>query len=167
MPLKFDTLEQELNLMALIAFLSFGSGYREELRTELDRDHADTVRFGIMSMHISSVEINATFLSALTLAEVSAFFDIPITKEVAHATLPMTMTEPHPLRQLVQMLTDVLNEIGKALKVKGFRNLGHFLLDATNSGPTTGPTVERLLDAVLNTFPSARDMDRWGGIGKL
>ncbi len=37
MPLKFDTLEQELNIIGLISLLNFGSGFRKELHKECGR----------------------------------------------------------------------------------------------------------------------------------
>lgn len=37
MPLKFDTLEQELNIIGLFGLLNFGSGYRQELHEECGR----------------------------------------------------------------------------------------------------------------------------------
>jgi hypothetical protein len=37
MPLNFDTLEQELNIIGLIGLLNFGSGFRKELHEECGR----------------------------------------------------------------------------------------------------------------------------------
>jgi hypothetical protein len=37
MPLKFDTLEQALNIIGLIGLLNFGSGFRKELHEECGR----------------------------------------------------------------------------------------------------------------------------------
>jgi len=36
-PLKFDTLEEELNFVALNALLAFGSGWRDELHEACNR----------------------------------------------------------------------------------------------------------------------------------
>lgn len=94
----------------------------------------------------------------------ASFFDIPITRDVAHPTLPLTISEPHPLRAYVQRITDVVNEAGLILEEKGYRNLAHFILDVTASDE--GPlTADRIVEAIVKTFPSMRDMERWRGKG--
>jgi hypothetical protein len=37
LPLKFDNLEEELNVTVLINLLNFGSGYREDLKKSFQR----------------------------------------------------------------------------------------------------------------------------------
>jgi hypothetical protein len=50
LPLKFESLEKEVNVMAWIEWLGCGHGYDSDLRKYLKRDSLDTVRFGIMAM---------------------------------------------------------------------------------------------------------------------
>jgi hypothetical protein len=50
LPLKFESSEKEVNVMAWIEWLGCGHGYDSDLRKYLKRDSLDTVRFGIMAM---------------------------------------------------------------------------------------------------------------------
>src|SRR5690349_19631553 len=50
-PLKFDSLEQEVNILSLIDILNTGHGYRKELHEDSDRGAFETIVFGIMSFH--------------------------------------------------------------------------------------------------------------------
>ncbi|TPX68505.1 hypothetical protein SpCBS45565_g03072 [Spizellomyces sp. 'palustris'] len=166
MPLKFDTLEQELNIIALMDLLTFGSGWRSQLREAVGRGPYDTIRFGVMSVHISSVDVSAKFMREITLGEVATLFNIPVTRDVPHETLPLTLTEPHPLREFAQKITDVMNETGAILQQKGYRNLAHFLLDVIKPGAngSGSRSVENLVAALTSTLPSMRDMGRCNGL---
>ncbi|KAI8823352.1 uncharacterized protein EV422DRAFT_576937 [Fimicolochytrium jonesii] len=156
LPLKFESVEQECNVMGLIGLLGFGSGWDDMLG---ERDAGGTVLFGVMSMHISATKIDGEYMSKMGLALVSELFNIPLTRDVPHATLPITLTEPHPLRKYAEQLLHVINETGTLLKEKGYRNLGHFILDAARQG-----SMDALVEALVTTIPSLRDMERWGGV---
>ncbi|KAJ3009304.1 hypothetical protein HKX48_008039 [Thoreauomyces humboldtii] len=155
MPLRFDTLEQEMTLVALTAYLSFGYAWRADLMKELDRDEIDTVRFGIMSMHISSVSLTSAYLSTLSLPDASSLFSIPISKDVQHPTLPLTVSEHHPLRPYVAQLVTDTNALGVRLLDMRCGSLGHFVVDRSKDG-----NVDALLEAVVNVFGDGASGDR-------
>ncbi|KAI9106269.1 hypothetical protein DFS34DRAFT_602884 [Phlyctochytrium arcticum] len=161
LPLKFDTKEQELNVLTLIDILDFGSGWNSQLNTVLGRSVLDAVRFGVMSMHISSVKISATYLRDIRLSDVSTLFDIPLTRDVPHETLPLTISEPHSLRPFAQQLTDVMNEIGKTLCDRGYPDFAHFLLEIAQAG---GATAEQMVQGLVKMFSAMRDAERFQNI---
>ncbi|KAJ3289352.1 hypothetical protein HK104_007520 [Borealophlyctis nickersoniae] len=165
LPLKFDSLEQEINFVSVVEFLGFGSGWDKEVFAELERDTQDVILFGVMSMHISSVDITARFMRRLTITETASFFGIPLFHDTKHSTLPMTISEPHPLRAFAQKLTSELNEAGRVLEEGGYRNMAQFVLDDTKvESGAHGPSAERFVGALVTAFAGLRDADRWNNL---
>ncbi|KAJ3192285.1 hypothetical protein HK101_006785 [Irineochytrium annulatum] len=120
----------------------------------------DTIRFGMMSMHLSSERgLTADFLKHLTLADCAQHFCLPLHRDVRHETLPVTLSEPHPLRQLAQMLTDVMNETGAELAKRGYSGFGAFIIDTVKNGPRIEgrPSAETLVKAAFDTLPAFND----------
>jgi hypothetical protein len=82
LPLRFDTLEAELDVIAITNLLNFGSGWRTELKAAVDRGAFDTLRFGVISMHISgNGNLKAKQLKDLSLSEVSSPWHLPHSDE--------------------------------------------------------------------------------------
>ncbi|KAJ1969668.1 hypothetical protein IWQ62_000476 [Dispira parvispora] len=162
-PLKFDTVEDEVNLVAILDLLNFGSGYRQELHAACDRGAAQTIIYGCMGLHISQTPVDAQGLQKLTLGDVSGYFGIPLLgTEEAHPSLPgVTISQPSVLRNFAEALTKVLNETGEILQAKGYRSLGHFILDVTTSpsdaAPDWRPSAVELVDRLARTFPAFQD----------
>ncbi|KAJ2709473.1 hypothetical protein H4R19_004231, partial [Coemansia spiralis] len=67
LPLAFDNIAQELNLIALVDLLQLGSGFRRELHKATGRGASDTINFGCISLHISQTPLDARGLQALAL----------------------------------------------------------------------------------------------------
>ncbi|KAJ1910653.1 hypothetical protein IWQ60_010540 [Tieghemiomyces parasiticus] len=162
-PLKFDTPEDEVNLVALVDLLNFGSGFRAELHRATGRGASQTILFGCMGMYIGQVPLSADGMSKAHLADVATYFGIPLLgEEVPHPTIPaLTISEPSPLRALAQQITDVLQETGTILKEQGYRSLGHFILEATrkpeHAPANWRPSAAELVRRLVKAFPSFQD----------
>ncbi|RUS19310.1 hypothetical protein BC937DRAFT_87693 [Endogone sp. FLAS-F59071] len=164
MPLKFDTTEQEINSIAFVDLLNFGSGYRVPLHEAVDRGAFDTIRFGAMSHHIGGLPMTATYLRSISIFEVSQTFQIPLDREVHPEGMPfVTMSEPHELRKLAEGITSVLNETGLTLQEGGYTSLAHFILQATKPEDGKAPSAAALVERLVRAFPGFRDMAKVDG----
>ncbi|PKK74597.1 hypothetical protein RhiirC2_656249 [Rhizophagus irregularis] len=162
MPLKFDTLEQELNIIGLIGLLNFGSGFRKELHEECGRGAFNTIRYGVMSIHITSSPLSAHALRSLTLSEVSSFFQIPLQVEIVHPTIEaIKVSEPSKSRALVELITWTLNDTGRILEENGYKNFAAFILEAAKpEKPNEKSKASRFL---VRAFPAFRDITKVDG----
>lgn len=63
-PLKFGSLEEEVNLYAVLNLLNFGSGFRHLLhaRKGEDRGAYDTMVFGVMSLYLHGVKMDDAWM---------------------------------------------------------------------------------------------------------
>ncbi|KAJ3109269.1 hypothetical protein HDU97_007763 [Phlyctochytrium planicorne] len=165
MPLKFDSVQQEVNFLSLFFLMNFGSGWRVELHECADRGAFDTIRFGLMSMHISAENMNSSFLRDVQAHQVASYFDLPYTRDVAHPTMPgVTLSEAHPIRPFIQKLTQVMNETGKSLLEKGYSaGLGAFVLDVTKPGPDGPKSAQEVVRALVAAIPGFRDFGKVRG----
>ncbi|KAI8967336.1 hypothetical protein BDF20DRAFT_900516 [Mycotypha africana] len=136
MPLKFETIEDEINFVALIDLLNFGSGYRIPLHELAGRGAFDTIRFGCMSFHIGGKPMTAEALKNMTIFEVAEAFQIPIDTEVRHEKLDfVTVTEPTPLKPFAAGLTAVLNTTGDFLLNNNYKDLASFIMEHVKKHP--------------------------------
>ncbi|KAJ2790128.1 hypothetical protein H4R20_007065 [Coemansia guatemalensis] len=156
LPLVFDNMAQELNLISLLDLLQFGSGFRRELHEATGRGAADTIRFGCISLHISQTPLDAKGLQALTLGDISQHFGIPLLGEerpVVSGTTAVMMSEPSALRPLADIILGCLQDTGRRLQRGGFASLSDFVIRICAEKPTAAHLVEKL----VNAFPSLRD----------
>ncbi|KAF9942555.1 Histone H2A.V [Mortierella alpina] len=153
-PLRFDSLEQEVNTLSLIDILNTGHGFRKELHEDSDRGAFETIVFGIMSFHISSTATTAESLSKLTGWEVGTHFGITMQKDEPSELAHVTLSKPSVASKLAGQLQGVLNETGLILKEKGFETLGAFVIDAAKKANGSG---EKFSEILVNTFPAFQD----------
>ena len=153
-PLRFETLEQEVNILSMIDILNTGHGFRKELHEDSDRGAFETIVFGIMSFHISSSPTNAEALSKITGWEVGEHFGITMQKDAPSELAHVTLSKPSVASKLAGQIQGVLNETGKILKKEKFETLGAFVIDAAKKANGSGETFSRIL---INTFPAFQD----------
>ncbi|KAI7852410.1 hypothetical protein BDC45DRAFT_537304 [Circinella umbellata] len=158
MPLKFSSLAEELNFVALIDLLNFGSGYRVPLHELAGRGAFDTIRFGAMSFHIGGTPMDAETFSSMTAFKVSEIFQFPIDREVKPKDMPfITMTEPTELKPLADGIVSVLNTTGEFLKQHNYKDLSTFILDVTKPVPGQKPSASKLVEHLVKALPGLRD----------
>ncbi|KAI9339593.1 hypothetical protein BDR26DRAFT_934723 [Obelidium mucronatum] len=163
LPLKFDSIVSELDVLGLTCALNFGSSFRSDLKASLGRGPFDCVRFGVMSMYISEggggQSMTASGLKDLSLSDISSLFDIPISKEVQHPTMQfVTMSEHHALRPFAEHIKTVLNEIGTVLERNGYSSLGAFIVKSCKKTASVSASVDELVECLVGAFPCFKDV---------
>ncbi|KAG0329425.1 hypothetical protein BG004_002337 [Podila humilis] len=154
-PLRFESLEQEVNILSLIDLLNTGHGFRKELHEDIGgRGAFETIVFGIMSFHISSSPTTAHALSKMTGWEVGEHFGITMQKDVPSELPHVTLSQPSVASKLAGQIQGVLNETGKILLEKKFETLGSFVMDAAKRAQGSGEEFSRIL---IETFPAFQD----------
>ncbi|KAI8364973.1 hypothetical protein BD560DRAFT_436639 [Blakeslea trispora] len=155
MPLRFNTLEEEINFITFIDLLNFGSGFRVPLHQLVDRGAFDAIRFGAMSFHISGKSMNAKTLQNMSIFEVAEIFQLPIDREVRHETLDfVTLTEPTALKPFAAGLTTVLNTTGDYLVAHQHQDLADFILHHVKQHPQQ---AAYLVSQLVQAFPGLQD----------
>ncbi|KAI7868908.1 hypothetical protein BDF14DRAFT_1874459 [Spinellus fusiger] len=157
MPLKFSSMAEEINFIAFIDLLNFGSGYRLPLHAAIDRGAFDTIRFGAMSFHIGGTPMTAEKFKDLSAFDISEIFQIPIDRDVHPPDMPfVTMTEATELKPLAASIASVLNTTGEFLKDNHYKDMASFILDTTS--PTHGPpSAARLVSALVKALAGFQD----------
>ncbi|CAO3694611.1 unnamed protein product [Umbelopsis ramanniana] len=158
MPVRFDSLAQELNFIALIDLLNFGSGYRVPLHKYTGRGAFDTIRFGAMSFHIGGTPLTAATFKNITAFEISEIFQFPIDREYTPEGMSfVTMTEANELKRLAIGIAQVLNSTGEFLQSHGYQDLASFILDVTKPSGGNPPSAKNLVDHLIKALPGLRD----------
>ncbi|KAJ2781409.1 hypothetical protein H4R18_002886 [Coemansia javaensis] len=162
LPLSFDNVAQELNLVALVGLLQIGSGFRKELHAATGRGASDTVSFGCMSLHISQTPLDARGLQALALDDVAQHFGIPLLgkeRPALGSTTAVTISEPSALRPLAEIILGCLQDTGRRLEQGGYSSLADFVIRTC----AEKPTAEHLVRKLVAALPSLRDAADVGG----
>ncbi|KAF9428334.1 hypothetical protein BGZ94_002769 [Podila epigama] len=159
-PLRFESLEQEVNIISLIDLLNTGHGFRKELHEDSDRGAFETIVFGIMSFHISSTATNAEALAKITGWEVGSHFGITMQKDAPSELAHVTLSKPSVASKLAGQIQGVLNETGQILKKLRFETLGAFVIDAAKKANGSGEVFSKIL---VNTFPAFQDAAKIDG----
>lgn len=153
-PLRFESVEQEVNILSLIDLLNTGHGYRKELHEDADRGAFETIVFGIMSFHITSSASTAQDLIDMSGWQVGEHFGIKMQKDHPSEIPGVTMSRPSVASKLAGQLQQVLNETGRILKEKKFQTLGAFVMDAALKAQGSAEVFSRIL---IDTFPAFQD----------
>jgi len=159
-PLKFDTLEEELNFVALNALLAFGSGWRDELHDACKRGAANTIKFGIISMHISKMNYGTiNHMANLTISDISSIFQIPLLgEEETKENMPgVTVSTKHCLREFAEKLQYVFHKTALDLKKGGYKSLAQFIMYLINSTKNEVNRAEVILKGIINVLTVFQD----------
>ncbi|KAI8096272.1 uncharacterized protein BX664DRAFT_382745 [Halteromyces radiatus] len=159
MPLKFSSVAEEINFIAVIDLLNFGSGYRVPLHELAGRGAFDVIRFGVMSFHVGGTPMTTEKFKTIDIHEVSSIFQIPIEKEVpVKEDMPfMTTVQPTPIKPFAQGIVDVLNSTGAFLDQHGYKDLAAFILDVTKPDNNKKPSAVKLVEQLVRALPGLQD----------
>lgn len=137
---------------ATTALLSFGAHFEEE-----DRGvnwAKDKVMFGIIGLHISKKEFNASTLRSIPRSDVVTYFDIDPMVKVRDERVPLAQIEvPGKLSGFVDDIMKAMVETGDRLAEMGCASLARFILTTLKSEPTAA----RLTTSLAAAFPHFRD----------
>lgn len=162
LPLRFDSVGDEVNILVLLQLLNVGSGFRVELHAATGSGAWETMLRGMLSLHLMGKKPSASFLAAFELSEISDTFGFEPDVEVA--VMPgVYERKPGPLRPLAEHIVRAMNEAGQALLNRGHADFYAFIKagvaaerqaagvqasDATWR-PSAAAFVSRLADAFL------------------
>lgn len=160
-PLNFSSHLDELNVLAVLSLLNFGSGYRTALHAETGRGAWDTMRALVLSLYLTSATGEDDFLSArgmqnIQVGQVAELLRVNVHVERQHETLAgVTIGElGGPLYELLKLISEVLNETGRLLVEYGYPNLGSFVLKRLEESSE----LEVVLEQIVRAFPGFQDM---------
>ncbi|KAI8606245.1 hypothetical protein EDD21DRAFT_400560 [Dissophora ornata] len=154
LPLKFNSLEQEVNSLALVDILNTGHGFRKELHAGSGRGAFSTIIFGVMTLHITNTPTTAEDLIKLSAPTVGELFGIKLDEEKPTELQFIKKLEISVSYKLAEQLQGILNETGRILKQKGFSDLGTFVVDAAKKAEGS---AEKFSEILINTFPAFQD----------
>ncbi|KZT67206.1 hypothetical protein DAEQUDRAFT_673718 [Daedalea quercina L-15889] len=168
LPLAFPSPASELNLLALLSLLNFGSAYRAPLHAAAHRGAFDTARALVFGLYISSEGADHLTAQGMRAVDAQTIAELMGVASAIHVERPhesidaLTVGElGGPVWELVSMVTGVMNETGDVLVQGGYPDLGAFVLEALWEG-RKAKDPERACDVVLERLvrgiPAFRDM---------
>ena len=175
LPLKFDSIADEINVLSLLSILNFTSGYRVPLHEATGRGAFDTIRAFIFSMYLTAVTgsgenlLSAKGMRAIEEGKVAELMGLAdkVHVEKPHATIPGVVVGElgGPVWEVVQLVTKVMRETGDVLVKGGYSDLGAFVLEALKEGekakqdPANVDKVNADCDVILERVRFHRHMD--------
>ncbi|GAA5881639.1 hypothetical protein JCM3774_005705 [Rhodotorula dairenensis] len=167
LPLQFDSVDDELNILATIALLNFLSGYRSVLHRLTSRGAYSTVLSLVLSAYLSSPDdkpapLSAQWMRDVTLAQIAELARIRTHREEEHPTLGSAVkvgVKDDEAFEVMQLLVGVLNETGEILQREGRRSLGVWLREALERAAGDGFEAVRQLAATFPAFRDIHDLD--------
>lgn len=165
-PLKFDSLEQEVNLLAVYHLLNIGVGFSSFFHNS---SWEDILCCGIISFYISpqisgdSYSLSALSLKNISYSDVAEHFNLCVDKICSVPTLPgVEITKPGPLAQLCNFLTRSLQETGDNLLKSGYKSLGVFIFDQIKyiKNDKGQPSASLLVEKLCAFLPAFMDFDK-------
>lgn len=139
LPLKFASPLDELNFLAILSLLNFGSGYRIPLHAGAGRGAWDSIRAFVFSLYLTSSGdgmdlLSAKAIQAIEATRVAELMRLNVHVERQHESIPGVIVGElgGPLYELVKLITATLNETGERLVQMGYPSLGSFVAEALN-----------------------------------
>jgi hypothetical protein len=131
-----------VNLIAILALLNFGSGYRVELKRLTGRGAFDAIRALVLSFHISQTDLSARGLSGMTAHDIASLAQIPVSEDTPHPTIQgLQIGQPTKLVRMAEEIARVLRETGDILVKGGYQNLGTFVIECAKRAKVDGKGV--------------------------
>lgn len=158
LPIRFDSMQAEVNYLALFHLLDFGSGYDKLLLEKARRDAHETIQFGLLGMLMTDARMDHHFLREFTAFHVLNYFGVDASEE--REVMPgITMTQQGPLGEFVRLIRDTANETGRALGQEGSSDLGAFILSFLDQHQAAGhpPSAAALVEKLAGSFPGFQD----------
>ncbi|PBK95690.1 hypothetical protein ARMGADRAFT_990837 [Armillaria gallica] len=167
MPLNFSSPLAELNVLAILSLLNFGSGYRVPLHEATGRGAWDSIRALVLSMYITDEGLlTARGMQTADVGKVAELMRVNIHVEKPHESIPgVTVGElGGPMYELTTLITGVLNETGDILVAAGYPDLGTFVAQALELANDAEAILERASQHricggfLVRAIPAFRDM---------
>ena len=133
--IDFSSVDEEAGFILVAHAVDFGSGFRHILHEHRNGAGAwVTIRAGLINLGQANPSCEAQWLAALTLEEIKDMFDLKV----------------ESLLLLAKYLQEDLNELGRELIERGFKNPGKFIGSIAEHGASY--MVEKLVEFFPLTF---------------
>ncbi|KAL4439904.1 hypothetical protein ABPG75_002905 [Micractinium tetrahymenae] len=167
LPIRFDSLQAEVNAMALFHLLEFGSGFDSMLLAKTGKDARETVQFGLLGMLMHGAPLESHhWMADFNSYQVFQFFNVDASEDEAVPGLPgVVMTRQGPLGAFTGKLREVVSETGKILGDSGHASLGALVLANLDAQAAAGqpPSAAALIEELAETFPAFADSGLYKG----
>jgi len=137
LPLLFDDLNQEINFYALVATLSFGSGWQDGVWNKAPAKGIptrDSILNGLIALHMENRQLDAAGLADISQFALSQAIGIPLTKEKRLDGGPIRQDVPSDFRWLLDKYYSVISTLSSELTSRGFKDLADFILSSRMHG---------------------------------
>ncbi|BGO95574.1 hypothetical protein NBRC10512_007831 [Rhodotorula toruloides] len=164
LPLVFDSVEEELDVLGTLGLLNFLSGHRHALHRLTGRGAFSTIQMLVLSAYISSSDnpdssiLTAHGMRQATVAQLADLARIETHVEKAHPTLGNAVKvgeKDDEAFEILGLLAGVLNKTGEMLERLGKRSMGAWLLEKLVEAEGGGA---KLVHDLASTFPAFRDV---------
>jgi len=121
---------------------------------------ANTIKFGIISMHISKMNYGTiNHMANLTISDISSIFQIPLLgEEETKENMPgVTVSTKHCLREFAEKLQYVFHKTALDLKKGGYKSLAQFIMYLINSTKNEVNRAEVILKGIINVLTVFQD----------
>ncbi|KAI5481262.1 DUF2419 family protein [Pseudohyphozyma bogoriensis] len=161
LPLRFDSDEEELNVICILSLLNFLSGYRHPLHRLTGRGAWSTILTLVLAAHLSgpstSSPLTAAGMIASTPSTLASLINIKTHVEKDHPTLGAAVKvgeKDADAFEVLELLAGTLNETGKVLQKEGKKDLGAWLGAKLDE---TGGDAPKMVVELARTFPTFND----------
>uniref|UniRef100_A0A7S1C8G2 Queuosine 5'-phosphate N-glycosylase/hydrolase n=1 Tax=Bicosoecida sp. CB-2014 TaxID=1486930 RepID=A0A7S1C8G2_9STRA len=156
-PIVFDSIEAEVNYWCVLHMLSFGEGWREDVKKEIGKGVSETMMFGVLGLYLGGCTFDAAWMRGVSVAALADALQLPISMEVP--IMPAVYeTRAGPLKPLVEAAVRVLNDAGEALRREGCADMAAFVLSNSGGGGGGGASAAALVKRLAAAFPSFNDV---------
>ncbi|GAA5979927.1 hypothetical protein JCM11641_007588 [Rhodosporidiobolus odoratus] len=165
LPLRFDSPEDEVNLVATLGLLNFLSGYRTPLHRLTGRGAYSAILSLVLSSYLSGSTISsdepsllsAAGLRSVTPAALAGLARIKTHNEKPHPTLGPAVTvgeKDEEAWEILELLANVCVQTGAVLQRESKATLGEWVVAKLNE---TQGDVAKMVHALASTFPAFAD----------
>eukprot|EP00667_Euglena_gracilis_P014444 EG_transcript_14961 len=113
-PLRFDSLDQEINFHTILQLLNFGSAYHELVS---DRTVFETVQYGMLGLVLSGRKLTAQTLTSLSLTDIGQTFGLEVKRDaVVKPNTPIYTEEDTEVAAFAKLLQRACDDTGRRLR---------------------------------------------------
>lgn len=164
-PLRFASLADEVNFVAVLALLNAFSGYRVEFHRTTGHGAYDCIRRILLGLYLSESDapLGTDALANVSASQLAEILGVPTHTEAPHPKLPFVTvgTVGGPLHEPLSMAARACNDVAAFLRSARAASLGTYLLAACADAAVADDADSYLLEVIASVpgFDDAADID--------